>query len=651
MRIITLLIFSICFFTSKAQIDRDLSTIIENEKKAYSRLNSPKPLGTNQDVNFAPNSNFDVKFYRCEWEVTPAIRYINGKVTVYYTITSATNTIIFDLMNTLLVDSVTQRKNKLVATQNTNTVSIDLGTIVNIATLDSISIYYKGIPANTGFGSFIQDVHAGTPVIWTLSEPYGARDWWPCKNGLDDKADSIEISIINPVAYKGVSNGLLQSETLIAGDTKRVSRWKHKYPVASYLICMAVTNYVVFNETFTLSNSILPFQTYCYPESLVEFRSGTANLAGAMQQFDTLFGDYPYKNEKYGQTQFGWGGGMEHQTNSFVTGVNENLTSHELAHQWFGDKITCGSWQDIWLNEGFATYANILFREKKYDYRTLYERQRDINTVTAQPGGSVWVADTSDVNRIFDYRLTYIKGSRLLHMLRWKLGESVFFKAIKAYINDPQLVYKYARTDDLKIHLEKESGVNLTEFFKDWFYGQGYPSYKVTWNMVGSTNVNIKMEQTQSHTSVSFFEMPVPLTFKNATQEKTIIVDNKFNNEIFFKNIGFVPDTVLVDPELWLISKGNSTLKIANPNTTLNSIQVFPNPIQDYFSIYLQNIASTDVTAILYNGLGQKIWVKNIPIIGGANFVTIPCKELPSGEYILKIIGNNGLKFIKRLIK
>ena len=169
--------------------------------------------------------------------------------------------------------------------------------------------------------------------------------------------------------------------------------------------------------------------------------------------------------------------------------------------------------------------------------------------------------------------------------------------------------------------------------------------------MVGSSNVNIKMEQTQSHPSVSFFELPVPLKFKNATQEKTIIVDNKFNGEMFFKNIGFVPDTVLIDPDIWLITKGNSTLKIANPNTTPNSIQVYPNPIQDYFSVYLQNISSTDVTAILYNAAGQKIWVKNIPIIGGANFVTIPSKELPSGNYVLKIIGDNGLKFIKRLIK
>ena len=147
-------------------------------------------------------------------------------------------------------------------------------------------------------------------------------------------------------------------------------------------------------------------------------------------------------------------------------------------------------------------------------------------------------------------------------MLRWKLGDQVFLNGLRQYINDPKLAYGFAKTDDLKRNLEQVSGQNLSEFFKDWFKGQGYPSYNVQWAQIGSGHVNIKMNQTTSHTSVDFFELPVALKFKNATQQKTIVVDNKTNGETFFRNIGFIADTVLIDPEYWLVTKNNTTAKV-----------------------------------------------------------------------------------------
>ena len=203
--------------------------------------------------------------------------------------------------------------------------------------------------------------------MWSLSEPYGSRDWWPCKNGLDDKADSIDVFITNPIAYKAASNGILQSETPVSGGTKLLTHWKHRYPIATYLICFAVTNYSVFNRSVNLSTGVLPMQTFCYPEDSTSFSNGTINTLNAMQLFDTLFYlPYPFMNEKYGHVQFGWGGGMEHQTSTFVVSIDESLCAHELAHQWFGDKITCGSWKDIWLNEGFATHLASMYMENKY---------------------------------------------------------------------------------------------------------------------------------------------------------------------------------------------------------------------------------------------------------------------------------------------
>lgn len=531
---------------------KDIRAIATMERQAHQRLNGAEKLSM-------ASGNFDVKYYRCEWEVDPAVRYIKGKVTVYYNITSSTADITLDLRSPLVADSVKQRNSLLTKSQANNTLTINFPPTVSTGTLDSVSIYYQGVPANTGFGSFIQSTHSSVAVMWSLSEPYGSMDWWPCKNGLDDKADSIDILVTNPVAYKAASNGILQSETISADGTKITAHWKHRYPIATYLMCFAVTNYTVFNTTVQLSTGLLPMQTYCYPESLSSFQNGTINTLNAMKLYDTTFGPYPFMNEKYGHVQFGWGGGMEHQTSTFVVNIGESLCAHELGHQWFGDKITCGSWKDIWLNEGFATHLASMYMEKKYPANTLSTRKSEINDITSQTGGSVEVSDTSDVNRIFDSRLSYTKGSHLLYMLRWKLGDNVFFNALRNYQTDPAIIYGFARTADLKRHLELASGQNLTNFFNQWYSGQGYPTYNVQWSNSGSGNVWIKMNQTTSHASVPFFELPVALTFSNGTQSATVIVNNTSNGEVFTRPIGFVATTVVIDPEAWLITKNNTS--------------------------------------------------------------------------------------------
>lgn len=652
MRFISILFYCIIFKAMAqppANYCKQITEIALSEQLRHQRLNPTGNTTTNDILTAA--SNFDAKYYCCEWEVDPAIRYIKGKVTVYYTVYATGTSISLDLMSSLVVDSVKQRNIILSKNHTNNILQIDFPSAISAGTLDSVSIYYQGVPPNTGFGSFIQDRHAGTPVMWSLSEPYGARDWWPCKNGLDDKADSIDIFVTAPSQYKAASNGLLQSETLIAGGTKKVTHWKHRYPIASYLMCFAVTNYVVFNNAVQLGSVSLPMQTYCYPESLTSFQTGTQAVLDAMQYYQSLFGEYPFIKEKYGHVQFGWGGGMEHQTASFVVSIVNYLTVHELAHQWFGDKITCASWEDIWLNEGFATQLSALYFEKYYPQYTTPNRKDDVEYITAQPGGSVKVDDTTNVGRIFDGRLSYGKGSYLLNMLRWKLGDSVFFRAIRNYQKDPNLIYGFARTADLKKHLEQESKQDLSKFFNDWYSGQGYPTYKVEWTPMGSNYVRIKMSQTTSHPSVSFFDLPVALKFKNATQQKTIVLDNKTNGEIFINKLGFIADSVFIDPEYWLLSRNNTAIKITDNTGTKNSVQIFPNPIKDKFYIYLRNFTSSNTSIKLFNAVGQLVYTKNVTLINGSEYLEIPSQYLPAGEYNLQIKSDSNFKYVKKLIK
>jgi aminopeptidase N len=596
-------------------------------------------------VSFSSN-NFDVKYYRCEWTVDPSVRYIDGKVTVYYQLLNNTSPVQLDLMDDLQVDAVSQRASFLAFNHFSNILSVTLQTPL-VGALDSFSISYHGVPPNTGFGSFIQSTHAGTPVMWTLSEPYGARDWWPCKNGLDDKADSIDVYLTYPSQYKGASNGLLQEET--SSGTMSTSHWKHRYPIASYLVCFAVTNYSVFSNSVSLNGTNVPMLTYCFPESETSFRDNTPYVLDAMVLYSNLFGIYPFWREKYGHVQFGWGGGMEHQTSTFVINADESLTSHELAHQWFGDKITCASWRDIWLNEGFATHLSSWYMENKYPANALARRQTEIDNITSQPGGSVWVEDTTSVGRIFDSRLSYTKGSHLLYMLRWILGDSVFLKGVRAYQSDPALAYGFAHTADLQRNLQQVSGKDLDYFFKEWFYGQGYPSYTVKWTPVGTDYVKIAMLQTTSDPSVPLFHLPVGLTFKNATQQKTVVFDNTSNGQVDYKYIGFTPDTVLVDKDAWLITKNNKTEKVASIDGNTPDLDVFPVPARTEVFVLQLSGNITGSTVSLINSLGQTVYKSTLT--SNTALTRIPLTNLSRGVYYIRWISASGQSILRKILK
>ena len=641
-----LLLFLLLIFTefSFGQQKADVESIARMEMYSHQNILSDGSKFT------AASDNYDVKYYRCQWQIEPTVRYINGKVTIYFKPTAPLTSITLDMMAPLIADSVKRNGVVLAYSQPSNTLVINFPTTINVNVLDSVSIWYQGVPANTGFGSFIQTTHAGVPAMWTLSESYGSRDWWPCKNGINDKADSIDVFITAPAIYKAASNGLLQSETTVAGG-KIITHWKHRYPISSYLICMALTNYAVFNNSIQLGNVNLPMVTYCYPENLALFQTNTPKVLEAMQLFHNNFGPYPFINEKYGHVQFGFGGGIEHQTSTFIVTPDESLMAHELGHQWFGDKITCNSWEDIWLNEGFATYLAAFNMETKYPANALANRRNVINNITSQPGGTVRVADTTNLNLIFSGRLSYNKGSYLLFMLRFILGDDVFLKGLRRYQQDPTLVYGNATTADLKRNLEIESGKNLTYFFDQWYTGQGYPSYQVKWNVLDSNCVNIKLSQTTSHSSVSFFKLPVALKFKNAVQEKTVVLDNNFNGENFIKSLGFIADTVLIDPEAWLVTKGNTTEKMAPvndgscapplPPPPTNSgegiVDIYPNPISNPFTISLHDFKDEHALVNIYNKLGQVIYNKNVTLTFGSVLVKIQSFNWARGVYIVEV--------------
>ena len=609
------------------------------EKMRASEANSASKL---MSVKTNPNTaNYDISYHKLEFTVNPAVYFISGKITTTYKALSDMTSLIFDLSSTLTVSSVKRGVDNLAFTQTATELQIILPATQPSGTSETVEITYSGTPSNSGFGSFIQTTHGTSPIIWTLSEPFGAMNWWPCKQDLNDKVNSIDVYITAPSQYTSVSNGV-EPEAPVINGTNKTTLFHHNYPIPSYLICMAVTDYAVYNQTGGTAPNQYPIVNYIYPENLTPtVQNQLAQTPLILNLFENLFEIYPFHNEKYGHAQFGWGGGMEHTTVSFMGSFGRGLIAHEMAHQWFGDKITCGTWKDIWLNEGFATYLASMVIEN-FDGQAAFtaDKTNMIHAITSISNGAVYLTDAEalNVNRIFNGRLSYYKGAMVLHMLRLKLGDTLFFQALKNYLADSNLAYKYAVTADLQTHLEAAYGSSLAEFFNDWVYGQGYPTYSIAVQNNFNGTVALSVNQTQSDSSVPFFEMPVPVRVLGAGGEQMdLVLNHNFNGETFVKNVPFVVTSVVFDPNKDLISK-NSSVTLATDNFKLEGMKLYPNPSKNQITLQLADGISIR-KSIIYNVLGQKVKETT-------SATSWDVSAFSEGVYFMTLLTNEGTKQI-----
>lgn len=540
-------------------------------------IHSKKQLKQNSISSFT--NNYDLYYHRLELNINPDTLFIKGLVVSYFTIVkSDASKLYFDFSSVLKIDSILFRGQLVNFNRSQlDLLEIDLGQNLNQNQKDSIHVYYHGVPSDTENRSFIKDFHDSVPVIWTLSQPYGAKDWWPCKQDLNDKIDSIDLIVTTDSNYVVASNGLLIKE--FYNPIGRVFHWKHRYPIPAYLIAVAVTNYSRFTQTIQLNTGeTIDVENYIYPEDTSEWKAAEWATTAYLRLFSDTFEIYPFHQEKYGHAQFSRGGGMEHQTMSFMASSYPPLIGHELAHQWFGNKVTCNSWEDIWLNEGFATYFTGLAYEVKWPNDWMPWKEYIISNITSETAGSVFVDDTSSVQRIFDGRLSYNKGAMLLHMLRWKLGDKAFFQGVRNYLKDPKHSFSYASTTDLQSHMEVSGGENLDEFFMDWFFGEGHPSYQINAKIKGGI-IDLKINQTTSHPSVDFYEMPIPIRFVGKSIDTVLRLDHNFSGQKFQFNFSHLVDSLFFDPSLWIISAKNEVNLIVEKEV---HVEIYPNPTSDF---------------------------------------------------------------------
>lgn len=590
--------------------------------------------------NFTTHSNTgntDIHYQRMHWTIDPDVFYIHGKIEYHFkSLENGLDSFVLDLTNTLTVDSIHSHGQSLIFEHIDQQLIIDLLNEVNENEVDSLTIWYQGIPSSTGLGSFVQGTHGAHKIIFTESAGYGSRDWWPAKQDLKDKIDSVDIFITTPDNCLAQGPGLLVE--MQESNGQRVHHWKHRHPIAQYLIGTAVTNFTSYIDYFEFTNGdTLPVLNYVYPEDVAEAKPVTQDILDVLGFYIETFGDYPF--EKYGHAQWNDGGGTELQTMSSIGTWDFSLLAHELAHMWFGDKVTCGSWEDVWLNEGFATYLTGLSYEKFPVYGSWNNWKASTSgAATSEPGGSVFVDDTTDVFRIFDGRLSYNKAAYVLHMLRWVLGDDNFFLACRNYLNHPDYAYDFATTPNFKSVLEDVHGDDLTWFFNDWYYGEGYPSYQVSW-LMHHDSVTFILNQTPSHPSVDFFELEVPIQIKDGPRIYEFICDHQFQGQSFtFHAEGIEPDFFYLDLDKRILSRGNNFEEISTVLTKdliSTSISVQPQPATDMIKV---EGPVSPLAIHVYSMYGVDMSVRYF-----GNSIDISL--LPAGIYVLQYTDLNGQLF------
>lgn len=591
----------------------------------------------------APMRGYDVAYHRFAWTIDPAVRAIAGSVTTHFTTTTDLDTLWFDLSDTLTVNAATHQGASLAFVHADDRLGLVLPATLPAGTLDSVTVAYGGVPPTSGFGSFETGDHNGAPMLWTLSQPFGASDWWPCKEDLFDKADSIDQFITVPVGDRAAGMGLLVDSLVQGGQV--TWHWRHRFPIAHYLVSTAVSNYAAYTDLCIIGTDTIPILNYAWPEEVQDAQNMTVQCAAQLQLFSQLFGPYPFLGEKYGHVRFGWGGAMEHQTMTSMGAWNYELMAHELAHQWFGNKVTCGSWQDIWLNEGFATYLSGLCYEFLVPQFWMPFKQGRINNVTSQPGGSVFVTDTTSVARIFSGRLSYAKGAMVLHMLRWVCGDSAWFAGVGNYLNDPDLAYGSGLTFQLQDHLEAASGKDLDGFMADWYTGEGFPTYTLPWSQDANGNVDLTLYQSPSHPSVPFFELPVPVLFKNANTDTLIVLDNTTNGELFSFNLPFQADSAVLDPDLWLISGQNIVTRVNELAAADAEVVLFPNPASASLTVRVP-AAQGRLSARVLDAYGRVVRTFTLPQGNG----DVDVRGLAQGAYVVEL-HEDRRSWTKRFVK
>jgi aminopeptidase N len=599
--------------------------------------------------------DYDVKFYFLDIEVDPNTIDIAGNVTIHAEVAATSmDTLALEYTDGMVIDSAFV-DGVMVSTLHTNNhIFMELPASLSQGDNFIVQVFYHGTPPTGGFFSGVSNGYSSTwgqPVTWTLSEPYAARDWFPVKQVLPDKADSCWVFLTTDQQYMAGSQGLLTAVTSMPGDKLRYE-WKSRYPIAYYLISFAVSDYLEYNvyakpEAMGGDSILVQNFLYDHPNIVNQYKEDIDETVDFIELFSDLYILYPFHEEKYGHCLTQLGGGMEHQTMTTIGGFGYDLVSHELGHMWFGDNVTCATWSDIWINEGFASYGEYLARQYLVGQSSASSWMGSTHSsVLSAPDGSVYVPEDEldNIWRIFSGRLSYDKGASIIHMIRFELNDDdLFFDILETF----QTLYTDSTATglDFKAVVEDLSGMDFTDFFDQWYFGEGYPIYSVVWNQT-EEGLNMNVTQTVSYPEVTpLFKMPVEYRVVSTEVDTVIRLFQDDNFCQFTIPIEGEVGAIQVDPNNWVLNKvGSITVGIEETENPVY-FTFGPNPARESLSIFLAN---TD----------EEVEISVLDITGKAMMQTkdagatirLSTGDLPKGSYLL-MLRDGDYTYTRRFVK
>ncbi len=591
--------------------------------------------------------SYDLKHLTFQLHITDTSTFVIGDVTAGAVVTAdSLSQYFFELDSTIVIDSVKYNGAPATVSRTGNVSKLIFPATLFAGSYFNAEVFYHGVPPASG-GFFTGLTHAvssgGTHMVYSVSDPWAAKDWWPCKQCIDDKIDTVDMFVSVPAGVRDGSNGELAGVDSTTHPGFWNFHWQSHYPIDYYLISISAARYVESRAYmhFSGSSDSMLVQNFFYDTTTFypQYKAEYDSIGQIIDYFSTLFGRYPFWKEKYGMCYTTLPGGMEHQTMTTIGNPYTSFTpwtyiiAHELCHQWFGDNVTYREWGDTWLSEGFATFAEQLFYNRFWTPAAAKNHRAALNNnAMSNPCGRIWVTDTLLADSLFYQRLVYNKGQAVVNMLRYTAPvDSLFFTVLKTY--QQRYGLSNASTTDLKTIADSVYGMNLDTFFNQWIYGQGYPQYRIWWNQTGS-DVYLKLVQTASCAGTTpLFSTFLELQLHSATSDTFLKVFNNADTQIY--NFTWAPTmtTVYLNPNVWTLCKLLGTVQL---DTTLgvtipvaSGISVSPNPTHNYWEVMR---VPANAMLVLYDVLGNTVW-KGKSTTGKTR---IPGEGLPAGNYTLQ---------------
>jgi len=521
-------------------------------------------------------ANIDVIYYRVFTDITDiALQTIQGNTTMTaQSLVDGNLSTELNFSQPMTVDSVIMEGQSCSWNHSLDFINITWVTPIDSGDTFTVTAYYQGHPPSSYFGSFEWGYHSGHSVVWSLSEPTGARDWWACKDIPSDKADSVDVFIRATDTNISTSNGTLR-EIINPGDGTKTYHWHESYPISTYLISLTSTNFQTISDHYvTLFGDTMPLVHYVYPEDYNDAVIDFSITPSAITSLRHYYGEYPFTNESYGMTAFNWGGAMEHQTLTtygapLIQGnhLYDWIVVHELSHQWWGDMVTLSDWPHVWLNEGFASYSEALWKEYNNGLSSYHSYMRNSLTVT-DPSGPIY-----NPNPLFGANTVYHKGAWVLHMLRGVVGDSMW-SIFPNYRNHYE--YGNASSEDFQHAAEEIWGQDLGWFFQEWLYGVNRPNYRWSWavGQWGGTN-HVFVNIVQQQTNADLFTMPIQFRLTRTGGDTTIVLWDSLANQTFSFVMPSAPNNAALDPDQWILRYQQQVaypLTIATENLLMASL-------------------------------------------------------------------------------